>query len=333
MKRSNSGFTLIEFAICSLATMVMLGATFTLLNSMFIANAGMGEMMQTQQNIRVAMNTITRDITMAGTGLPNGGIKVPNGTNATSLTRQGAGGDMATPNNAIAILAPGNSVGPTLNGTATDALTITAINQDSPTWNVLQFNAEGTDIDFVQEVRNGAFQLVQGDLLVFTNSNGSVFGCVTSVNMTSSRAFFAAMDGMGINQPTAASGNIQSIKSGDGTYPPTTATRINIVTYYINNDNAAHPKLMRAVNAQTPQAIVEDIENLQFSFDLFDFTTNDDTANQATTNSPNQIRSVTVSLNGRSPKVMNRANRFYRFSLVSKVNVRNATFRNRYTGT
>ena len=84
---------------------------------------------------------------------------------------------------------------------------------------------------------------------------------------------------------------------------------------------------------QTPQAIVEDIENLQFSFDLFDFTTNDDTANQPTTNSPSQIRSVTVSLTGRSPKVLNRSNKYYRFSLVSKVNVRNATFRNRYAGT
>jgi hypothetical protein len=300
---------------------------------LFVANAGMAEMMQTQQNLRVAMNTMTRDITMAGTGLPNGGIAVPNGTNSTALTRQGAGGTLTTPNSSIALLAPGNSAGPTVNAVTTDALSITAINQDSPTWNVLAIDAAGTDIDFTQEVRSGAFQLVVGDLLVFTNSNGSVFGCVTSVSTTASRAFFAAADAMGINQPAAASGNIQSIKSIDGTYPPTTATRINIITYYLNNTVAAHPKLMRVANAQTPQAIVEDIENLQFSFDLFDFTTNEDTANQATTTSPNQIRSVTVSISGRSPQIMNQNNKYYRFSLTSKVNVRNATFRNRYTGT
>jgi hypothetical protein len=76
---------------------------------------------------------------------------------------------------------------------------------------------------------------------------------------------------------------------------------------------------------------VDDVENLQFSFDLFDFETNAGTANQSTTNLPNQIRSVSVSLSGRSSGLLTRAQKYYRFSLVSKVNIRNATFRNRYT--
>jgi Tfp pilus assembly protein PilW len=341
-KESNSGFTLIEFAVCNLATLVMFAATFSLLNTIFTANSGMGEVKDTQQNVRVAMNTIARDITTAGTGLPNGGIAVPNGTNSTTLTRMGAGGTLSTPNNVIALLTPGNAGGPTVgggvvntlltSGLATDVLTITSINQDSPTWNALTISSDGTQIDFVQEVRSGANQLFVGDLLVVTNSLGSVFGCVTSVSSTTSRAFFATADLMGINQPTAAAGNIKSLRSG-GVYPPTTLTRVNIVNYYINNSVAAHPKLMRATNAQTPQVIVEDIENLQFAFDLFDFTNNVDTANQATTTSPNQIRSVNVAISGRSPQVMQRSGKYYRFSLVSKVNVRNATFRNRYTGT
>lgn len=331
MKRRNSGFTLIEFAISNVAIMIMLAAAFTLLNTVFTANSGVGDMMQTQQSIRVAMNTITRDITMAGTGLPNGGIAVPNGTNSDALARPGAGGTLATPNNTIAILAPGDEAGPTVNAIATDAITVTAINQTSPTWSIVSINTASTYVDFTENVRAGATQLFTDDLLVFTNVNGSVFGCVTSVSMVSDRVFFADADAMNVNQPTAQFGNLNSIANEDGTYPPTTATRINIVTYYINSSVAAHPKLMRAVNAQAPQIIVEDIENLQFAFDLFDFETNSETSNQPTTTSPNQIRSVAVSISGRSAQVMERSRKYFRFSLVSKVNIRNSTFRNRYT--
>ena len=325
------GFTLIEFAISNLAVMIMLAATFTLLNTIFTANSGIADVMQTQQNIRVAMNMITRDVTMAGTGLPSGGIAVPNGTNSSALSRPGVGGTLATPNNTIAILAPGDGAGPAINSVGTDAITITSINQESPAWTILSVNTSSTYVDLVENVRAGTTQLLTGDLLVFTNVNGSVFGCATSVSATSDRVFFGVSDAMGVNQPNAQFGNLSSIANDDGTYPPTSATRINIITYYINNALTAHPKLMRAVNAETPQIIVEDIENLQLSYDLFDFETNSETSNQATTASPNQIRSVSVSIGGRSAQVMEGSGNYFRFSLVSKVNVRNATFRNRYT--
>ena len=302
--QNDRGFTLVESALASLASMVLLAATLTLMNTIFKAGAHVGQVMETQQNLRVAMNTITREITMAGTGLPNGGIAVPSGTNSVPLTRPGAGGTLATPNNAIAIIAPGNQAGPTINGAATDAIIIATINQDSPSWTVQTFNSNATTLTFVQEVRNGPNQLFPGDLLMFSNANGSVFGCVTDVSTTASQAFFQADDAMNVNQPNAASGNLTSIKNGgDGT---TTATRMNIVTYYIDNSVAAHPKLMRAVNALVPQIIAEDVENLQFTFDLFDFTLNTETSNQSTTASPNQIRSVNISIVGRSPTVLPR---------------------------
>ena len=85
-KHNDRGFTLIEFVLASLAGMVMLAATFTLMNTVFRSGANINLVMQTQQNLRVAMNTITREITMAGTGLPTGGIAVPNGTNSTPLS-------------------------------------------------------------------------------------------------------------------------------------------------------------------------------------------------------------------------------------------------------
>jgi len=328
---ADHGFTVIEFSIASLATMVILASVFSLMTTVFSASADMGQIMQTQQNLRVAMNTITREITMAGTGLPANGIAVPNGGDAETLSRPGAGGVLATPNNTIAMIAPGNGIGPTINGAATDAITIATIDQDSPSWTVQTFDETGTDLLFVQEVRNGLNQLLAGDLLVFTNANGSVFGCVTDISMDESRAYFADDDAMNINQPEIApSGNLKSIKGGgDGT---TTATRMNIVTYYIDNSNPLHPRLMRAANASAPQVIVEDVENLQFTFDLFNFANNNDSSNQPDTEFPNQIRAVNVSLSGRSPSVLPKTDKYYRFALISKVNVRNNTFRNRYNG-
>jgi Tfp pilus assembly protein PilW len=324
----NRGFTLIEFSIASLATMIVLASAFALMGNMFTASSTMAQIMQTQQNLRVAMNTITREITMAGTGLPSGGIAVANGEDAVPLTRQGVGGVLATPNSTIAVVAPGDGVGPVVEGVATDAISIVTIDQDSPQWTVQTFDPDGIDMEFVQNIRNGPNKLFPGDLLVFTNGSGSVFGCVTSVSTSDDHAFFEADDPMNVNQPDAASGNLKSINSV-GT---TTATRINIVTYYIDNSNPEHPRLMRATNAATPQLIIEDIESLQFAFDLFDFTNNTESNNQSDTASPNQIRSVNISLSGRSPAHLPTRDDRYHFSLVSKVSVRNNTFRNRFTG-
>lgn len=90
---------------------------------------------------------------------------------------------------------------------------------------------------------------------------------------------------------------------------------------------------MRAVNSSdvaVAQVIADDIENLQFSFDLFDYNTAVQTTGQSATTSPNQIRSVLVALTGRSADVLKRTSNYYRFQLVSKINIRNSTFRNRY---
>lgn len=342
-----SGFTLIEFMLASVITMAMLAATFTLMNNVFVANARISQVLITQQNVRVALNTITRDITMAGTGMPDGGTPIPNGGTAVALTRNGAGGTLPTPDDVINLLIPGDGSGPVvakLSSTAvavgttstTDVLTITMIDQTSPTWVTTSITSTGTVIDFSPEVRSGAGQLYVNDLLLFNNANGSAFGCVTKVSTSASQAEFMDGDVLNINQPAAAvNGTIKASLMNPGsspaTFPQATAVRATIITYYINNSNSSHPKLMRAVNGGTPQVMVEDIENLQFSYDLYNFENSTETSNQATTANPNQIRSVRVAISARSSERLQRTNDYYHFGLVSKVNVRNATFRNRYS--
>jgi hypothetical protein len=342
-RKAFRGFTLIEFAIANLAALSLMAATFTLMGSLFKSNNQMGDMIATQQNVRVAMNTIAQDIVMAGTGLPSAGVALPNGANSTLIIRPGMAGfadpdrDITAPNNVIPMVSPGDNSGPIVDANDTDALTIFAIDQTSPTWtiNTIGVFNDRYEVTFNSDITAGASQLFPGDVLLFNNVNGSVLGCVSdNSTVTNTLSYFRAGDAMGVNQPAAANGNIGSL-SNAGTnpavFPPTTVTRVNIINYYISTDNAAHPRLMRAVNAQAPQILGDNIENLQFSFDLFDFNTDVENSNQSTTNSPNQLRAVNVSINGRSQQILQQSNDYFRFALTSKVTVRNSTFHNRYS--
>jgi type IV pilus assembly protein PilW len=344
--KKQRGFTLIEFMIASLLTLAVLAATFTLMNNLFVANATVQEVLGVQQNLRVGMNALSRDLTMAGTGLPDSGIPIPNGTNAVQIARPGLGvtcgvsttGCLPTPNNVIALISPGKGVGPTVNSVATDALTIATLDETSPVWAIVSIttNGSGTVVTFTQNVRDaGTTQLFANDLLLFNNANGSAFGCVTTVvSTTSGQAQFYGADVLNINQPTSQFGtisqNLENAGTNPATYPATTAARAMLISYFIDDTNTADPKLMRSVNGKTPQVMVEGIENLQFSFDLFDYTNNTDTSNVGTTNNLNQIRAVRVAVNGHSPDKLQRTNDYSHFGLVSKINIRNATFRNRY---
>jgi hypothetical protein len=334
-----AGFTLVELMVASGAAMVLLAATFTLMGSIFDSNSTMTLVLETQHKVRVALNELAREVTRAGTGISSAGITIPNGNNSSAIPRAGSGlglGNLATPNNVLSILVPGDGVGPTISGVATDAITVVTVDQTSPNWTIDGITPAGNNVDWIEDISTGAYQQFLGDLLLFTNVNASVFGQITNVQTSGNNnsSIFASSDPLNFNQPSAANGNINALANPGNpvTWPPTTATRIRIMTYYLDNTDAAHPKLMRKINSAASQVVAEDIYNLQFSYDLFDFDNNVDTANQSTTASPNQIRAVSIAIDGRSSDLNTRTGDYYRFGLVSKVNVRNATFRNRYDG-
>lgn len=337
VSRGERGFSLAEFLVAAGAGMVLLTATFTLLGAIFSSEDTMTQVMDTQQKVRVSLNELAREVTRAGTGIPGGGITIPNGNNSSPIARGGPGlalGNLPTPTNVLAILSPGDGVGPTIAGVATDAITIVTVDQTSPNWTVAAIVPSGSQVDWVEDISAGTHELFLDDLLLFNNVNATVFGQVTNIqtNGSNNRSNFANSDPLNFNQPSASNGNINALANPGNpvTWPPTTATRIRIITYYLDNADAAHPKLIRRVNSRPAQVVAEDIYNLQFAYDLFDFTTNVNTSNQATTNAPNQIRAVSISVDGRSSAINNRTGDYYRFALASKVNVRNATFRNRY---
>jgi Tfp pilus assembly protein PilW len=341
-RQPESGFTLVEFAIASVTMMIMLAATFSIMNATFAGNASAQEILQTQQAMRVAINTIAREITAAGTGLP-GSITVPNGTGSVALTRPGTGTALPTAANNLSIVTPGEADGPQITGQSsaqnTDVVTVVSVNAQSPLWTLTAYSdtVPGTDITFSNNIRSGTHQLFVNDVLLFTNINGSVMGCVTGVSTSVDVAAFDDDDACGVNQPAAAGGNfITTMLNPNLTLPPTTAVRINVVTYYLTGAGThGHPALMRAVNAQPAEELIEGVEDLQLTYDLYDFTTSTETANVVPGTGfalSNQIRSVNIAIKGRSPRRLERTGDYYRFGLTSKVTIRNSTFRNRYNG-
>jgi hypothetical protein len=154
---------------------------------------------------------------------------------------------------------------------------------------------------------------------------------------------FADNDALNINQSAAAAGNIKAIA---GVCAPacvgTTATRILVVTYYLDlppgpdgirytADDWA-PRLMRQINGQTPAPVAENINNLQFTYDIFDVGTaiaNLPDAGYSQGKSLNEIRKVNiVSMTARGS--MRGTKGYQGLDLATSISVRDMSFKDRY---
>jgi len=195
---------------------------------------------------------------------------------------------------------------------------------------------------------SGGYTVQAGDLILFTNTLGNAILAVTGVS--GQTLTFASGDVFGLNGRTETSGTIQQLETGGAScggaascFAPTLATRVWMVSYYL--DNITSPpfvRLIRQINMpvgaapnQTypPTPVGETMENLQFTYNFVDGVTNP--SNQATVpvgNSESQIRSVNVYLGARSSyKVMKgRQSLFARNNLMTQISLRSLSYVNRY---
>ena len=180
--------------------------------------------------------------------------------------------------------------------------------------------------------------LKPGDVLLMNNGNGQSVASVTDVK-TNEEVWLQTgnQDPLDFNQQSgAAFGTFKSTlhPPDPGDTPPyaaTTARRIFIVTYYIDDSDPDIPLLMRQVNGHPPMAVAEYVENLQVTYDIFD-----DDASVATAElvdaggQPNQIRKINITLTVRSPGETMIGRDFQRITLTTSVGPRNLTYRDRY---
>jgi type II secretory pathway pseudopilin PulG len=143
--KKKSGFTLVEIIIAMAVTMVALAAAFTLFRDSTRANTNVTQTSDMSDNMRAGLNLIVQDLIQTGTGIPTGGITIPNTANAAGcnigkrvnrppvvlkLTFDGPNSASLGCNVILPAIEPGNSLGPAVtspDGTSSPATDIVTI--------------------------------------------------------------------------------------------------------------------------------------------------------------------------------------------------------------
>jgi type II secretory pathway pseudopilin PulG len=183
-----------------------------------------------------------------------------------------------------------------------------------------------------------------GDLIQFSNTNGTALLWVT--NVAGQVLTFQSGDPFDLNGRTETAGTIQQIETPNANgsacngapacFPPTLATRIWMITYYLDNiTSPPYTRLVRQVNMNPPTAVAETMENLQFTYNFIDGINNP--ANQSTVpagDSEADIRSVNIYLGTRSSHPTQHGNQtaYNRMNLMSQVSLRSLAYQNTFVG-
>jgi prepilin-type N-terminal cleavage/methylation domain-containing protein len=345
------GFTLLELMVSMAVGLIVMAAMASLFKTGMSSTMLVTQRAETQQNMRAAIDLLVKDVSMAGAGLPSGGIQLPSGAGSTASKfgcDQGGACHVPAytyPGNYMYGLIPGYSNGvegaavipaapsPAIN----DSVTSIYCDYNFPLfeYNVAFVGATGGGITLTANpiytpappAINSSGGIQVGDLIMLSNSLGNAVGEVT--NITATAITFANLDPLNMNQSGAATNNIKAISGGANTV----AYRLFAVTYYLTVPAAGQtPRLMRQVNGLSPAPVADDIINLQFAFDTYNSTTAALDANQPNPigvgESPNNIQKVNMVVMGQS--IINNGNKSQNMYLATSVSARNMAFRNRY---
>lgn len=333
--RNDDGFTLGEAMIAVTLTLIVLSAAIeTMTRSMSLATTSR-VISSTNHGLQAAMSMMVRDVMQTGQGIPLGGIPLPSGTGAVAVNRPGPGTltfplSMAT----LPALSPGNGLGPTLLGVSTDIVSVLYADRtlDLSAHHLSAIAADGSTmtVNALTPI-TGVGGIKTGDLILFTNNFGSALQMVTQAP-EGQLVTFAENDPMLVNQRGAASGSLMNLRDENGLFPPTIATRVLMVSYYVDTvTNPALPRLVRRVNMGDRLAIAMGVENLQVTYDLVDGVTNPTNVETVPVgNSANQLRKANLFLLARSQEENPLTRTYYRNSMTTQVGLRSLSFVDRY---
>jgi prepilin-type N-terminal cleavage/methylation domain-containing protein len=383
MKKQH-GFTLVEFMVAMGVTLVVLGAAVMAFRDTAKSNQSVSLQADMTDNLRAGMNLIQQDLIQTGTGIPTGGISIPN----TGVAGGGCGSGVSNVNRpslsasalifpkcniVLPALNPGSALGVLISSpdatstTNTDIVSMLYADNSSATAGGKNIGMDsapvnGTSCPGGKIDKNGLYLtfdincfnpttlstygvgLNPNDLILFSNANGNALQTVTSVSGPTLN--FTGGDGFGLNASGKPSGTLIQLQnynidaSGNkvfnvGTYPPTTVTRIWMISYYLDNTtDPTHVRLVRRVNFNPGYAVSETIENLQFTYNFVNGATV--LANQSAvpaTYSENQIRNVTIYLGARSDTPTTAAGnkvKYLRTNLQTQVTIRSLAYFSQY---
>ena len=332
---SESGFSLMEVMITTLLTLVVLGSALGALDDGLTMQENAGLSSEMHHNIRTAMNSTMRDFLQTGQGIPTGGVPIPNGTGATAVRRPGPGSlTFPAGSQVIPAIATGNALGATLLGQASDLVAIlhadSTLDLDQTPLDAIAGNGSTMTVNAGTDITLPGNGLAVGDLIMFSNAMGHALQMITTVS-GGQTVTFGTSDSMDLNQRTVGAGSIMQLQDAPSSFPPTTATRIWMITYFIDDSVTDSPRLMRVINDGTPRPIAMEIEGLQFTYDLVDGATNPTAVDAPVApNSESQIRKVNIAVSARSYKLHRASGEYQREMLTSQVSLRSLSFFDRY---
>jgi type IV pilus assembly protein PilW len=362
----DAGFTLVELMVTMVIVLIIMGATLTSLTNAYRATESAKGISGLNNNLRIGMDLIVRDLIQVGQGMPTGRtVQIPNGTGALLIQRPHPQGSACTTwaagSTVIPAVSAGPGCGPTINGVATDLLTTLAVDSVLDGVPIASFDvtahsatvalpaqaAGGVDIS-----TGGPDDVDVGDLMMFTKGSASALVYVTAVNGAQTFVFGGG-DPMNLNQFAAVlNGTVDDL----ATLAPTVAysasvSRIRMISYYLDNTlDATTPRLIRHMNWGVPSAAVNQrgrtvafaIDNLQITYDMVDGANNPSNVKMLAVDlttggacapsacSPNQIRKVTVYLAARSANRYSVTRQFFRNTLTTQVSLRSLALVDRY---
>lgn len=369
--KKETGFTLIELLVAIVVTLIVLAGAVLAFRDSTKANSSVSQKSDMSDNMRAGLNLIVQDLIQTGTGIPTGGISIPNTVNAAgcnvgapvnrppavlNLTFQGPNSTTPGCNVILPAIEPGNGIGPVItspDGTRSPATDIINIMYADNTLQALSqkpingaacpagsISATGSTIVFdpaCVTIGSAGIPINPGDLIMVYNNNGNCLQTVSSV--AGQTLTFNPNDAFNLNRRTTTetAGTIQQLQNltggvPNGTYPPTSATRVWMITYYLDaTADPNHPMLMREVNFNTPEPVAETLENLHFAFNFADGTTPPPVNQFAVPagDNENQIRSVNVYISARSAG-RNSDTQYARTNLTTQVALRSMAYFNTY---
>jgi hypothetical protein len=334
--RHDWGFSTVEMLIASAITLVVLAGTMGAFNNSLGLNEKAAQIADLEQNMRAGMNLLVDDFLIAGWSVPIGGIPIPSGPGAHAVVRPGRPEEnIYFTAQTIAAVNPGPALGPVINGRQTDIVNILfmdsllALNE----WPLAAINANGSvvTVNAGTHISNVNNAIHAGDLIALSNAKGCTVQYVTGV--AGQVITFGADDPMKLNQPDADYGSIKNLRNDDGTtFPPTTATRVWLVTYYLDSvTDPASPRLIRRINYGQGQAVALVLEDLQLSYDLVDGGANPANVKiPVAPNGPSQIRKANILLSGRSNSTARDTSEYFRRTLTTQAGLRSLSYVDRY---
>lgn len=353
-----AGYSLVELLVAMGITTVIIGTTLAGLSDAIRANDAVVQITTMNNGLRAGLDLMVRDLLQAGAGLPKGSvILTPSG--GSLIRRPGPPGTAYT--NAasdldIPAVIPGAALGPTINGTATDMITILTADNNFTDVGLTAVTSTSVDVDPSVNIGSGIDRVIPGQLMMVYKGSATTLAQVTAVNAGAGRISFDPGDSLNLNQTASGVvGNLESLNA----QPPTGAaapaatriTRIRMISYYLDNTTSpGYPRLVRRINNghetnfdnTLGTAVAFDIENLRFTYDLTDGVTNPTgvrfVPDDLTTGGacapdecfPTQIRKVNVTLTARSRNARIRQARVYRNTLSSQVALRSMALVNEY---